>query len=220
MYTKPFKRTNTVKHEAFGFQPKVLPRSRSLALGDPVRKESRWFGFYIFLGFGAKGNKSVHWSVILLYIGHRFVVLLLHTLENRQTQSLILLLHFLRILLILNLLLLNLRQPVIIMPHRLMIIRLQVQRLRSPYLNIPIHKLRSIIIINCCVRILFLIEFYECKTTVFICYMIDGDLNLFYMTEGIEECVQGFRCDCLGEIPDVYCALVGVVFELYVTHLF
>lgn len=153
-------------------------------------------------------------SIVLLLEHQRLLIsLLLQVLEDGQAEgsTLGLLLH--RELLVLELGPLDLLQPVVVPPHGIVVIGLQVLRLGLSNADGAVHELRLVIVIDCGEGVLALIELDKGIAPHLLGHVVDRYLHGFDFSEGVEEGEEGLLGDCFGQVADVDRALVVVLVD-------
>lgn len=138
---------------------------------------------------------------------------LLQVFEDGQAECSALGFFLHRELLVLKLGLLDFLQPVIVPPHGIMIIRLQVLWLGLPYSYGAIHELSLVVVIYSSECVLALIKLDKGISSHFLSDVVDGYLHGFDFSEGVEEGEEGLFGDCFGEIAHVDGALVVVLVD-------
>ncbi len=137
-----------------------------------------------------KIHKSINFfSIILFVVDDGFLFLfLLNIFPYWQSKPSIFFLLFHCNLLILYLLLLHFSQPVIIVPNRDMIIRLEIERFRLSNFNDSFQELSLVVVVYGGEGVFDFVKLNEGESSVFLCDLIQRYLNGFNLSEGAEEC--------------------------------
>ena len=135
-------------------------------------------------------------SIVLLLEHQRLVLhLLLQVFEDRQAEGAALGFFLHRELFVLELGLLDLLQPIIVPPHCIVIIGLEVLRLGLPHSYGAVHELSLVVVINSSEGVLALIELDKGIPSHLFGNVVDGYLHGFDFPEGVEEGEEGLLGD-------------------------
>lgn len=71
-----------------------------------------------------------------------------------------------------------------------MIVWLRIHWFRPSDFYCSLHEICLIVVIDCCISILFFIEFDKSESSDLFSHVVFGNFDRFYLSEGVEESIQ------------------------------